>query len=136
MTCVSSIKPKFVEYIPENLVDGVLYVSMSFSTAAHRCCCGCGNKVVTPLSPAEWKLTFDDETVTLYPSIGNWGFPCKSHYWIRNNHVSWARRWSESEIHAGRIRDEEARGAYYTDKKQESVAGGSWRNLVKRWFKR
>jgi len=34
--------------------------------------------VVTPLSPTGWSLIFDGETVSLYPSIGNWNFPCRS----------------------------------------------------------
>lgn len=136
MTQVSFLEPEFVEYIPDNLADGVLYVSMSFATAAHKCCCGCGNKVVTPLSPAEWKLMFDGVSVTLHPSIGNWGFPCKSHYWIRNNKISWSRRWSETEIHAGRMEDKEAQDSYYTDKRQGSTTDGSWRSFINRWLKR
>ena len=41
--------------------------------------------MVTPLKPTDWKLTFDGKTITLYPSIRNWNFACRSHYWIRNN---------------------------------------------------
>ena len=81
------LKHEFVEFVPERLVDDTLYVSISYATAAHRCCCGCGREVVTPLSPTDWQLTFDGETVSLYPSIGNWNFACRSHYWIENNGV-------------------------------------------------
>ena len=53
-------------------------MSIPYATAVHLCACGCGNKVVTPFSPAEWQLTYDGDTVSLSPSIGNWQFPCKS----------------------------------------------------------
>lgn len=96
---------EFVEFIPEELQDGILYVSVTFATAAHRCCCGCGHEVVTPLTPTDWKLTFDGQTVTLDPSIGNWSFPCQSHYWIRRNGVQWADRWSREQIQACREHD-------------------------------
>src|SRR5712664_1055270 len=79
----------FVRSVPEALEQGVLYVSIEYATAIHRCCCGCGKEVVTPLSPRDWKLTFDGETVSLHPSIGNWSFPCRSHYWIKQDRVEW-----------------------------------------------
>ena len=44
---------------------------------------------VTPLDPDEWQLSFDGETVSLYPSIGNYRFPCHSHYFITKNKVRW-----------------------------------------------
>ena len=65
--------------------EGKIYVSIAYATAVHKCACGCGKEVVTPLSPTDWKLIFDGKTVSLDPSIGNWGFPCRSHYWVRNN---------------------------------------------------
>ena len=90
-----------------------MYVSVKYATAVHNCCCGCENKVVTPLSPTDWKLTFDGETISLFPSIGNWGFKCQSHYWILNNKVKWARKWSEQEIASGRRKDELNKKKYY-----------------------
>jgi hypothetical protein len=50
---------------------------------------------VTPFSPKDWKLIFYGESVSLYPSIGNWNFPCKSHYWITKNSIEPAR-WEKS----------------------------------------
>ena len=79
---------EFVELIPEELKQGTLYVSIHFATASHLCCCGCGNKVVTPIRPTDWKFICDGKTISLEPSIGNWSFPCQSHYWIRNNRVN------------------------------------------------
>ena len=59
------LKHEFVEFIPEHLPEGTIYVSIRFATASHKCCCGCGKEVVTPLSPTDWKLTFDGETISL-----------------------------------------------------------------------
>ncbi len=96
---------EFVEYIPDELKEGTVYVSIGFATVAHKCCCGCGNEVVTPLSPTDWTLKFDGQSISLDPSIGNWGFDCQSHYWIKRNKVIWATRWSQKRIDAGRSRD-------------------------------
>jgi len=85
----------FVELMPKEIEDGVLYISMEYATAIHRCACGCGNKVVTPLSPKDWKLNFNGESISLFPSIGNWNFDCKSHYWIVNNNIKWDVSWSD-----------------------------------------
>jgi hypothetical protein len=108
-----SFKHQFVEFIPEELQDGMLYVSMRFATVAHLCSCGCRTKVVTPLKPTDWKLTFDGKTITLDPSIGNWSFPCRSHYWIRNSRVQWAADWSQSRIDANRAHDRWEKQKYF-----------------------
>lgn len=107
------IKPEFVEFIPEQLQEGVLYVSTAYATAVHRCCCGCGLEVVTPLSPTDWKLSFDGEAVSLWPSIGNWSFPCRSHYWIKGNRIQWSGDMPDKLIAAGRARDRLAKAAYF-----------------------
>jgi hypothetical protein len=62
---------------------------MEHATAIHLCCCGCGLEVVTPFAPDSWKLIFDGRTVSITPSIGNWQFPCRSHYWISKNVIHW-----------------------------------------------
>jgi hypothetical protein len=98
----ASLKHTFVEFIPDKLESGTLYVSMAFATVAHKCCCGCGSEVVTPLSPTDWKLIFDGKSVSLEPSIGNWSFPCQSHYWITGGKIRWSRQWSEDEVASGR----------------------------------
>jgi hypothetical protein len=82
----------------------VLYVSTTYSTAAHLCCCGCGNEVITPLSRAQWVLTFDGQ-VSMWPSIDNWALPCRSHYVVDSGRVRWARRFSELEIRSNREDD-------------------------------
>lgn len=92
------IAHRFVEFIPRELEPGVLYVSIEYATCVHACACGCGSRVVTPLSPDDWRLAFDGDTVSLLPSIGNWAFQCESHYWIRNDEVVWARTLSKARI--------------------------------------
>jgi hypothetical protein len=104
---------EFVEFIPKDIKERVVYVSIRFATVVHKCCCGCGNEVVTPLTPTDWKLIFDGKTISLDPSIGNWGFKCQSHYWIRNNRVRWAARWSKDKIDAGRAYDRYAKERYF-----------------------
>lgn len=112
------LKHEFVEYIPEDLNEGVVYVSIKYATAVHKCCCGCGNEVTTPISPTDWRLIFDGESVSLEPSIGNWSFPCRSHYWITRNRVRWAPRWSEKEIAAARARERAAKERYFYARKK------------------
>ena len=99
------LQHRFVEFIPERLKEGVLYVSIEYMTVTHLCCCGCRQEVSTTLSPTDWQLIFDGETVSLEPSIGSWSLPCQSHYFITRNRVTWARRWSANEIDAGRQYD-------------------------------
>ena len=101
----SAIRPEFVEFIPKLLEPGVLYVSEKYRTASHLCACGCGEKVVTPLSPADWHLSMDGGKVSLHPSIGNWNYACKSHYWIRRNAISWAGGMSKGQIERVQARD-------------------------------
>jgi hypothetical protein len=72
--------------------------------------------VVTPLSPTDWELVFDGRSISLSPSIGNWDYPCRSHYWIKYNVVEWAPPWSQEEIQAGRAADALAKERYFQRK--------------------
>lgn len=101
----TKITHKFVMKIPARLKPGTLYLSLKYATAVHLCACGCGNEIVTPLSPPGWSVTFNGETVSLSPSIGNWLLPCRSHYWIRNDEVQWSYGWSSERIAAAQERD-------------------------------
>lgn len=118
----TSLTHQFVEYIPSNLKDGTVYVSMAFATVVHKCCCGCGNEVVTPLSPTDWKLIFDGHSISLEPSIGNWNFACQSHYWIRSNRVKWSPRWSQEEIATGRAYDSLEKEKYFSSTETHDIA--------------
>ena len=81
------LTPRDQDEFPRLLEEGILYISEECELAAHKCCCGCGEDVITPLNPARWRLVRHGGLVSLYPSIGNWKFACRSHYWIRNNRV-------------------------------------------------
>lgn len=107
------LEPTFVEAIPEELEPGCLYVSIRFRTAQHLCACGCGSRIVTPIKPAKYSLTYNGETVSLWPSVGNWQKPCKSHYVIRDSRVIWHAEWTEEQITHGRARDEAELRRYY-----------------------
>ncbi|MFF4961971.1 DUF6527 family protein [Streptomyces sp. NPDC001222] len=105
MTASDTLRPVFVEAFPAAMDQGVLYISIPYRTCGHLCCCGCGQEVVTPLSPAQWSLTYDGDSVSLAPSVGNWALPCQSHYWIHKNQIRWSRRFSATEISENRARD-------------------------------
>lgn len=107
MSRQAHLQTEYVEFIPEQLEPGKLYISRRYSTAAHLCCCGCGLEVITPLNPARWRLTEHNGKVSLYPSIGNWSFPCRSHYWITEGRIQWAGAMSAQAIAAVKRRDQE-----------------------------
>lgn len=100
------IKHRFVEVIPEELENHTLYVSIKYNTVIHKCPCGCGEEVVTPLSPYDWKLIYDGETISLHPSIGNWNYSCRSHYWIKNSMIQWAGDMPKNEILFNRLQNQ------------------------------
>lgn len=108
-----SISHKFVSLIPDVVEEGILYISIPYATATHKCACGCGEIVVTPIRPPDWVMVWDGDTVTLKPSIGNWSLPCQSHYFIRRNRIIWAKNWSIEKIKAGRVKNEKAKLLYY-----------------------
>lgn len=118
---LSAFRHEFVEHIPEQVAEGVLYVSVRFGTVVHRCACGCGEEVVTPLGPAEWRLTYDGKTVSLAPSIGNWSFACQSHYWIEEGRVRSARGFSAQEVALVRSKAKSRRDGYYSGGGAEPV---------------
>lgn len=109
---IKSLNAQFVEHFPDRLEPGELYLAMEFATAAHMCACGCGRKVITPFSPTDWQMSFDGETVSLKPSIGNWTFPCRSHYWIRAGRIEWSTNMSDEAIKVGRLQDVQAKARY------------------------
>jgi|SRR5690606_19613067 len=112
---MKKLEHRFVEFIPDILEKGVIYISMEYSIATHSCACGCGNEVVTPLSPTDWKLEIEVDSISLYPSIGNWSFNCKSHYWITNNKIKWSYTWDEKQIEEGRLNDKFNKAEYFEE---------------------
>lgn len=119
MALRSTFEHRFVQFVPESVEEGVIYVSIEYTTAVHKCACGCGNQVVTPLSPTRWELTFDGEAITLFPSVGSWSFSCRSHYWIQRNSVISSRRWTDDEIRYARGLDALSRKRYFERRFEE-----------------
>lgn len=119
-----TIRHEFVETIPLVKEPGTLYISIEYRVAVHLCACGCKNIVVTSFAPQAWSLHYDGETVSLYPSIGNYSLPCKSHYWIRQEEVLWAKKLTDKEIDLVRRRDE---FAYEAQKKGQKKRKGKGR---------
>jgi hypothetical protein len=107
------IKLQRVHYMPKVLEIGVLYVSEEFNAAAHLCPCGCGSKVRTPLGPTDWTFKEEENGPSLYPSIGNWQLPCKSHYLITNGRIIWCSKWTTDQIVSGRRAEAERARTYY-----------------------
>lgn len=112
----SQYRYEFVRYIPENILEGVVYISIEYNTVSHKCACGCGKEVVTPLSPGGWSFTYDGRTISLSPSIGNFSFACKSHYFITRSAVLWARNYDKRQIEKARTIDEKQRRKHYDQK--------------------
>ncbi len=142
-----SIAHEFVEFVPERPRQGVLYVSLTYNTAVHTCCCGCGSEVVTPISPVDWSLRYDGESVSLSPSIGNYSFPCRSHYWITKGRVEWAPIPSMRKIEIDREADLRLRTEYFGGSGTPSAPAAAensmegrretWLSrMARRWFSR
>ena len=112
----SRLEHQFVPRIPRAVEPGVLYISMEHGTAIHSCCCGCGEEVVTPFTPTDWKMTYDGESVSLHPSIGNWQLACRSHYIIDRGQVIEAGPWTRRQIAVEQDRDKRAKGQYYASR--------------------
>lgn len=123
---------QIVEFIPEHLEEGILYVSYRYKTVVHKCACGCGEEVVTPLGPTDWSIHIEKGAATLYPSVGNWSFACRSHYFIRNGRIVWAGQMSRREIERGRAFDRKVRELYIREVNREKAPT---RNLLhKAWM--
>lgn len=130
------MRHEFIDRIPARLEEGVLYISLAYATAVHKCACGCGYEVVTPFSPTDWHMLFNGETVSLLPSIGNWSFQCRSHYWIERGRVAWAPDMSDLEIKRVRSADARRKSAHYDlveTKAVQTPMRRGWKRLFD-WF--
>jgi hypothetical protein len=110
---MKTLKHRFVQLIPDQIEEGVLYISVDYKIGIHKCPCGCGNEVVTPISPTDWQLFYNGDSISLYPSIGNWNFKCRSHYWIVENQIKAARKYSNLEINQSRKMNAKLKASYY-----------------------
>lgn len=128
--------PLFVESFPTPMEPGVLYVSIPYATAGHICPCGCKREVVTKLSPARWRVTFDGE-VSLWPSVAATGLPCNSHYYITRGRVSWHDELSSTEAAKARAADRRAIELNRSGARDDrSVVRSGWFDRMKRRLKK
>jgi len=90
MERLTEFKISFVSKMPDVLEYGILYISLEYKVAMHKCPCGCGKEVITPFDSYKgWSIINNNGLITLEPSILNMIFECKSHYYIKNNKVVW-----------------------------------------------
>src|SRR3546814_15221894 len=89
----------------------------------HLCGCGCGNEVGLRLSPTDWRLTDEGQSISVRPSIGSWSRPCRSHYFIDGGRVVWAGDWTDAEIAHGRALDRSRRATRDRQPYPPAVAG-------------
>lgn len=88
-------KTEFVDRRPTVIEDGKLYMLPHYNCAIHNCMCGCGETVVTSIDDGKgltngfWGWTYDGQNVSLTPSVGNFKFQCRSHYFLQNGKVRW-----------------------------------------------
>ena len=134
---LSEIEPVFVDTIPDELEDGRLYIALKYRTVTHKCACGCGVEINTPLHPTGWAITYDGARISLWPSVGNWSEECQSHYWIDKNRIYWAWSWTRTEVLAGRNRRIDEIRKYHGTTKTEALtarktAGPKKKNLLGR----
>ncbi len=73
----------------EEMKENVIYVSVEYGCSQHKCLCGCGEIATMSLKPTwenGWDLIENSKGIYSFtPSIGNYNFPCKSHYIITKN---------------------------------------------------
>lgn len=86
---VKYFRTEVVNEIPDVIEEGKIYISFLYNVSLHNCPCGCGHKVVIPINPKGWSVQYNGEDISFSPSIGNWSFECRSHYYIVNNNVRW-----------------------------------------------
>ncbi len=98
MTRLEVITPLFVEFIPTDLQEGIVYISRKYEVAVHLCACGCGIKTCMPINEEPiggyigWHMTEDNGVVSFTPSIGNFSgeSPYHAHYHITENKIVWS----------------------------------------------
>ena len=118
----------WVEDMPRVLEDGKVYVSIVHTLTEHLCACGCGEEISLRLSPSDWQITYDGETISISPSIGNWQLPCRSHYFIINNRTVEGEEWTEDKILTERKQ--------HKRQKAHGLRKNRWKRRLARWTRR
>jgi len=92
MPRVDKLEPVFVQYIPQEIEEGKLYISEEFEVSIHLCACGCGGKTVMPFNQnTGWRMKNLNGLVSFSPSVGNFSGeqPYHAHYFIVDNVIRW-----------------------------------------------
>ncbi len=84
---LTTLQLKYVDYIPVEREEGILYLCQEYHVSCHRCPCGCGKDVI--LDHNRWEYSILSDTITVRPSVWSFNLPCKSHYFITNNQIEW-----------------------------------------------
>lgn len=136
MNRLTYINPILVTFIParDSMNEGEIYISHEYMTASHICCCGCGEEVVTPLNAAKWRAKLLNGKISLYPSIGNWEYQCRSHYIIKENKIIWMSTYSAEEIREVQLNDQRAVDLLISQGRNKGLANG-FLNRLDRWIK-
>lgn len=113
---MKTLRLQEVKFLPNTLSPGILYVSTEFEVAGHLCPCGCNEKVITPLGDIGWQYYKRNGKASLYPSLGNWELPCRSHYWIIDGQIEWSGLWTSEEIQKGREDEKKAVEKYFKNR--------------------
>lgn len=92
--------------LPELPEPGKFYYSEEFRTSLHLCACGCGNRVVLPIKPAGWTMRKGRNGISIFPSVGNREFDCRSHYFILDGRVDWLLALSAAAVEESRANDQ------------------------------
>lgn len=127
MTAVHRLVYRQVGAIPESLASGVLYHAPAYHVATHLCACGCGYEVVTRVD-GRWVLNVGLRGPSLWPSIGNASFPCRSHYFVTNGLVRWAGKYTDEMIAMARERDNPRAHA-------KKIVHRTWLGMMLAWFR-
>jgi hypothetical protein len=121
------LEPRYLIQFPERLEEGILYISDEFSLTVHKCCCGCGEDVFLKLGPEKRHLTKEaDGAVSLSPSVGNWKYACRSHYWVSSNDVLEAGPMSSGMIKRVQERDRQERQQAIEQQNVSTKPIGRW----------
>jgi hypothetical protein len=137
MSPIQTLEPCFVHTVPAQLEEGKLYISMEYCSINHLCACGCGSEVVTPLHPARWAIFYDGYAVSLWPSVGSFDLPCRSHYVIERNRVVWHLSWSEDAAREGVERDRRGVERFHADSENsQKERRGRWERWSRGLFRR
>jgi hypothetical protein len=96
MKRLDSLLPEFVDKIPDVITHGILYVCEKDNMSMHKCPCGCGVQIGTPIRSG---FTNDNGKCTFTSLNGSnlffGNFDCtRSHhpeYYITENKIQWLK---------------------------------------------